>query len=170
MENTLPITPVGNRFLVGASSEIGFTATEIERYYGATDHIFNMLSVAEATNQPCVIREVVLRLKFATLGDKLAKDLKIAFFRKSPTAPTVSAVYDSAVGDLIGILNIDGADANYVSQTVDEYRYKPDFYFETDTTTTAVNVYAVILSDEASAFSYTGDAKATVIVAVEQGT
>lgn len=160
----LPLTSVGAYI---ADSEVAFASistTSLDQYDPVQAEVVTLANSCQGKEQPFVIREFRVRETATSSGNLRKKALLVYLYTTTaPTTPVDGAVYNASVTNLLGVLSIAAADYVRISDTVWEARIQPNLHVKSGTTAGSTSMFAVVVSNEATPFSYAASAGITLL-------
>jgi hypothetical protein len=171
----LPNTPIASNIVTtpAAAGWVAFssvTTNALLSYYGVSAEVLSFPALGSTTNQHQVLRQIELEETATSSGNiKKAKLLVYLYTDSAPSAPSTSAVYNASTVNLMcGPIAIDTANYVRVSDTVWTATVNPARYIRTGTSSTAQNIYVVVIADQA--VTYAASAALRVRLTLENGT
>lgn len=156
----LPQTPIANTVTTAASANgwvayDGVSTSALLQYYGFYAQVLTFPSVAATTNQHLTLQQIEIEETASSSANiKKAKMLVYLYTDAAPTAPSTSAVYNGSTTNLLcAPIAIDSTNYARVSDTVWTATVNPSRYLRTGTTSTATNIYVVVVVDQAVTYA-----------------
>ena len=166
----IPSTPTTNVYLSDTTAlykALGSIATTSRTQYWpieSTPSVLTFASVAQSTYQHLRIAQVQIRETASSSANIKKTALQVLLFTNAaPSAPTADAVYNPAVTDMLGIVEIAAADYKRWSDTVWVASVNTNLYVRTGTLATATNIYAVVLANETKQYAASASVEVALI-------
>lgn len=160
----LPTTPTTNNVLTDIVTSntdgwvnVGTMSTSaLTQYYPvqATPAVLTYNGVFQTTFQHGRVLQFQIEETASSSGNIKKTALQIYLYTNSaPATPTGGAVYNGSPTGLIGIVEVATSDYKRLSDTVWVATVKPDIWIRTGSTASSINVYAVVLANEAKTYA-----------------
>lgn len=160
----LPTTPTTNNVLTDtvASNTDGWlnitsvSTSALTQYYPvqSTPTVLTFNGVFQTTFQHGRVLQLQIEETASSSANVKKTALQVYLYTgAAPTTPTAGAVYNGSPTNLIGVVEIAAADYKRVSDTVWIANVKPELWVRTGSTASSVNVYAVVLANEAKTYA-----------------
>lgn len=168
----LPQTPIANKITTTPANDgwVGFSSiasTALSQYYGIAAEVLTFPAMAQTTNQHLDLLQIEIEETATSSANIKKAALRVYLYTDAaPTAPATNAVYNGSTTDLMcGPIAIATGDYARVSDTVWTATVKPNRIIRTGTTSTATNIYVVVLADGAVTFAASAAIRVKLTVA-----
>lgn len=174
----LPNTPVAPNLLSPSNgSDYGWvdlstiTTNALSQYWPISNAIVSFNNLAQTTNQHLIIRQLELE-EIATIGANLrSAALRIYLWNNTaPSSPTLGAVYDPVLTNLVAMIDVATADYRRANETTVRATVKPNQYIRTSQNATPNLFYATIVLNQATGVTYSSGATMRLNITTEAGT
>ena len=166
----IPSTPTTNVYLSDTTAlykSLGAISTSaLSQYYPLelTPTVLTFSGMAQSTYQHLRIAQVQIRETASSSANIKKTALQVLLFTNAaPSAPTAGAVYNPAVTDMLGIVEIATADYKRWSDTVWLATVNTNILVRTGTLATATNIYAVVLANETKTYAASASVEVALI-------
>lgn len=175
----LPTTPTTNNVLtdIVASNTDGWlninavSTSALTQYFPvqSTPAVLTFNGVFQTTFQHGRVLQLQIEETASSSANIRKTALQVYLYTGSaPATPTAAAVYNGSATNLIGIVEIAAGDYKRLSDTVWIATVKPELWIRTGSTASSVNVYAVVLANEAKTYASGASLRARIFT--EQST
>lgn len=160
----LPTTPITNNVLTDtvASNTDGWinitavSTSALSQYFPvqSTPTVLSFNGVFQTTFQHGRVLQLQIEETASSSANVKKTALQVYLYTgAAPATPTAGAVYNGSPTNLVGIVEIAAGDYKRVGDTVWLATVKPEIWIRTGSTASSVNIYAVVLANEAKTYA-----------------
>ena len=168
----LPQTPIASQITTTPANDgwVGFSSVStaaLLQYYGIAAEVLTFPAMAQTTNQHLSLLQVEIEETATSSANIKKAGLRVYLYTDAaPTAPATNAVYNGSTTDLMaGPIAIATGDYVRVSDTVWTATVQPNRIIRTGTTSTATNIYVVVLADASVTYAASAAIRVKLTVA-----
>lgn len=170
----LPQTPVADYITTTPNNDgwVGFSSiatspTALSQYFGVAAEVLTFSAMAQTTNQHLKLLQVEVEETASSSANIKKAGLRVYLYTDAaPTTPATNAVYNGSTTDLMcSPVLIATADYVRVSDTVWTATVQPNRIIRTGTTSTATNIYVVVLADTSVTYAASAALRVKLTVA-----